>query len=159
MRLGPVAVDKTVVLAAIACTVAAASYGLGAILMKRATLAHRPLPASAAVHVAGALVLVLPTAATATNMQPTTGALVAVAVLGTITSGFMYWISMRLMREISATAATSSAFMIPLFGVTWGALFLGEPVTAGMLPGCLLVLAATALVTGFNPFRGARPGR
>ena len=81
------------------------------------------------------------------------------AVLGTITSGFMYWISMRLMREISATAATSSAFMIPLFGVTWGALFLGEPVTAGMLPGCLLVLAATALVTGFNPFRGARPGR
>ena len=25
--------------------------------------------------------------------------------------------------------ATSAALMIPLFGVTWGALFLGEPVT------------------------------
>jgi drug/metabolite transporter (DMT)-like permease len=153
VRLGPVAVDKTVVLAAFACTVAAASYGLGAILMKRASMAHRPLPASAAVHVAGALMLVLPTAATATAMQPTRGAVLAVAVLGTVTSGFMYWVSMRLMREISASAATSSAFMIPLFGVTWGALFLGEPVTAGMLPGCLLVLMATALVTGFNPFK------
>jgi drug/metabolite transporter (DMT)-like permease len=153
VRLGPVAVDSTVVLAALACTVAAASYGLGAILMKRATLAHQPLPASAAVHVAGAVMLVLPTAATASGMQPTSGALLAVAVLGTVTSGFMYWVSMRLMREISASAATSSAFMIPLFGVTWGALFLGEPVTAGMLPGCLLVLMATALVTGFNPFR------
>ena len=43
------------------------------------------------------------------------------------------------------------------FGVTWGGLFLGEPVTAGMLPGCLLVLAATALVTGFNPFQAAPP--
>jgi drug/metabolite transporter (DMT)-like permease len=157
VRLGPVAVDARVVLAALACTAAAASYGLGAILMKRATLAHRPLPASAAVHVAATLVLVLPTAATATQMQPTTGAVLAVAVLGTVTSGFMYWVSMRLMREIPASAATSSAFMIPLFGVTWGGLFLGEPVTAGMLPGCLLVLAATALVTGFNPFRAVPP--
>jgi drug/metabolite transporter (DMT)-like permease len=157
VQLGPVAVDTKVVLAALACTAAAASYGLGAILMKRATLAHRPLPASAAVHVAAALVLLLPTAATANAMQPTPGALIAVAILGTVTSGFMYWVSMRLMREIPASAATSSAFMIPLFGVTWGGLFLGEPVTAGMLPGCVLVLAATALVTGFNPFKGAPP--
>ena len=157
VRLGPVAVDTRVVLAALACTAAAASYGLGAILMKRATLAHQPLPASAAVHIGAALFLVLPTAATATQMQPTAGAVMAVAVLGAVTSGFMYWLSMRLMREITASAATSSAFMIPLFGVTWGGLFLGEPVTAGMLPGCLLVLAATALVTGFNPFKGAPP--
>jgi drug/metabolite transporter (DMT)-like permease len=41
--------------------------------------------------------------------------------------------------------------------VTWGALFLGETVTLAMLPGCLLVLAATALITGFNPFKGAPP--
>jgi drug/metabolite transporter (DMT)-like permease len=157
VQLGPVAVDARVVLAALACTAAAASYGLGAILMKRATLAHKALPASAAVHVAAAVVLLVPAAATANTMQPTTAALVAVAILGTVTSGFMYWVSMRLMREIPASAATSSAFMIPLFGVTWGRLFLGEPVTAGMLPGCVLVLAATALVTGFNPFKGAPP--
>jgi drug/metabolite transporter (DMT)-like permease len=157
VRLGPIAIDAKVVLAALACTAASASYGFGAILMKRATLAHRPLPASAAVHVAGALILLLPTAATAPAMQPTTGAVIAVAILGMVTSGFMYWLSMRLMREIPASAATSPAFMIPLFGVTWGGLFLGEPVTVGMLPGCLLVLAAMALVTGFNPFKGAPP--
>jgi drug/metabolite transporter (DMT)-like permease len=90
-------------------------------------------------------------------MRPTTGAMLSVAVLGMVTSGFMYWLSMRLMREIPASAATSPAFMIPLFGVTWGSLFLDEPLTAGMLPGCLLVLAAMALVTGFNPFKGAPP--
>ncbi|MEO7391340.1 MAG: EamA family transporter [Ramlibacter sp.] len=157
VRLGPVAVDGRVVLAAMACTLASASYGLGSILMKRATMAHHPLPASAAVHVSATLLMVLPTAATAPQMQPTAGAIMAVAVLGMVTSGFMYWVSMRLMREIPASAATSSAFMIPLFGVTWGGLFLGETVTAGMLPGCLLVLAATALVTGFNPFKGASP--
>lgn len=60
---------------------------------------------------------------------------------------------MRLMREIPASAATSSAFLIPMFGVTWGGLFLGEPFTLGMVPGVALVLVACALVTGFNPFR------
>lgn len=157
VQLGPVAVTTEVIVAALFCTVAAASYGFGAILMKRATLAWQPLPSSAAVHVAAALILLVPTGAAVPTMQFTPGALLAVGVLGIITSGFMYWISMRLMRVIPASAATSSAFMIPLFGVTWGGIFLGEPVTAGMLPGCVLVLLAMALITGFNPFRGAPP--
>ena len=157
VQLGPVQVDLPVVLAVLACVAAAACYGCGAILMKRATLTHEPLTASAAVHVAGAA----DPAAAGRGRRPghradTGGAIAALAVLGTITSGFMYWISMRLLREISASAATSSAFMIPMFGVTWGALFLGEPVTAGMVPGVLMVLAACALVTGFNPLAWAR---
>ena len=151
VRLGPVAPDLPVVLAVLACVTASASYGFGAILMKRATMAHRPLPASAAVHVAATLVLLLPAAATAPAVQWRPDAMIALGVLGIFTSGFMYWISMRLMREIPASAATSSAFMIPMFGVSWGALFLGEPFTLGMLPGVALVLVACALVTGFNP--------
>ena len=155
VRLGPVAVTLPVLLGALACVAAAACYACGAILMKRATQTHQPLAASAAVHLAAALVLLVPTGLSVPAMQPSTAALVSVAVLGLVTSGFMYWISMRLMREIPASAATSAAFMIPLFGIGWGGLFLGEPVTWGMLPGCVLVLAATALITGFNPFKGA----
>ena len=157
VQLGPVAVTAQVIVAALFCSIAAACYGFGAILMKRATLAWQPLPSSAVVHVAAALLLVVPMGIAAPSANPTMAALVAVAVLGILTSGFMYWISMRLMREIPASASTSSAFMIPLFGVTWGGLFLGEPVTAGMIPGCLMVLLAMALITGFNPFRNAPP--
>ena len=153
VQLGPVTPDWPVLLGVLACITASAAYGFGAILMKRAAMAHEPLPASAAVHVAGAFVLLLPAAATGGSVQFRPEAALALLVLGTVTSGFMYWISMRLMREIPASAATSSAFMIPMFGVSWGALFLGEPVTAGMVPGIALVLAACALVTGFNPLR------
>ncbi len=155
--LGPVDASASVVWATLACTVAAASYGVGAILMKRATLSHDPLPASAAVHVVASVVLLVPTALAAPQIHLTLAAVLALLVLGTVTSGFMYWVSLRLMREISASAAMSSAFMIPFFGVTWGHVFLGEPVTVGMLPGCVLVLAATIMVTGFNPFRAAPP--
>ena len=153
VQLGPVHPDWRVLAAVLACVAASASYGFGAILMKRATMTHEPLPASAAVHVAGALVLLAPAAVAAPSVHLRTEAVIALTVLGMFTSGFMYWISMRLMREIPASAATSSAFLIPMFGVTWGGLFLGEPFTAGMVPGVALVLLACALVTGFNPVR------
>ncbi len=157
VRLGPVAVTPAVVTAALACLAAAASYGFSAIFMKRATARHEPLAASSVVHVAASAFLFLPAAASAPAARWSVGVVIAVSILGMVTSGFMYWLSLRLMREVPASAATSAAFMIPLFGVTWGALFLGEPVTTSMLPGGLLILLAMALVTGFNPFRGAPP--
>jgi drug/metabolite transporter (DMT)-like permease len=153
LGLGPVNPDLDVVLAALACVAAAGCYGFGAIFMKRATLAHHALPASAVVHLTSALVLVPAAVATAPSQAVGMPALLALLVLGAFTSGFTYWISMRLMREIPASASTSSAFLIPLFGVSWGALFLDEPLTPGLLPGVLLILIASALLTGFNPFR------
>ena len=80
-------------------------------------------------------------------------ALAAVAVMGIVTSGLAYWLNLRVLSQVSPVAAMSSAFMIPLFGVAWGHLFLGEALGPGMLWGGLLVLLATGLVTGFNPLR------
>jgi drug/metabolite transporter (DMT)-like permease len=157
VRLGPVAVTPAVVWAALACVAASASYGFGAIYMKRATKMHQPLTASAVVHIAASVILMLPVGIAAPAIVLSAPALIAVAIMGIVTSGFMYWSSMRLMRDIPASAATSAAFMIPLFGVTWGALFLGEQVTASMIPGCALILLAMTLVTGFNPFKGSPP--
>lgn len=157
VQLGPVRVTPAVVLAALACMLASAAYGVGTIFMRRATLKYQPLPASAAIHVSASAILLAPMSSVVPVMQPTWGAVAAVLVLGCVTSGIMYWLSMRLMREISATASTSAAFMIPLFGVGWGALFLGEPVTSGMAIGCLLILIASAMITGFNPFRSSPP--
>ena len=37
-------------------------------------------------------------------------------------------------------------YLIPVFGVLWGALFLGEAVTLPMLAGGALVIAGTVLV-------------
>jgi drug/metabolite transporter (DMT)-like permease len=87
VQLGPVAVTPRVVLAALACVAASASYGFGAILMKRATMAYSPLPSSAVVHIAAALILVIPGGIAAPSAVLTPGAVAAVAVLGTFTSG------------------------------------------------------------------------
>lgn len=150
--LGPIGLSLDIFLAIGACLLAAACFGFGATLMKKATLAHQPLPASTMVHMAGALVLIFPAALTSNYSHVRNEAWVAIIILGAVTSGLMYWLSMRLMKDIPASAATCSAFLIPMFGIAWGTIFLGEPLTIGIFPGVLLVLAAAALVTGFNPF-------
>jgi drug/metabolite transporter (DMT)-like permease len=49
-------------------------------------------------------------------------------------------------------------YLIPAFGVLWGALLLDEPVTARMLGGCAVILLGTALTTGLvHQRRAARP--
>lgn len=37
-------------------------------------------------------------------------------------------------------------FIIPVFGILWAVLFLGESMTSGMLAGAALVIAGTILV-------------
>lgn len=153
VRLGPVPLDGTTLVAALACVCAAACYGLATPVMKRATARMQPLSIAAGIHVM-ALVLVLPGAAWQWPEARFTGAtLAATAVLGIVTSGLAYWAHLRIIRNVTPVAAMSPVFMIPVFGVAWGHLFLGEALSPGIFAGGALVLVASALVTGFNPLR------
>lgn len=153
VRLGPVPLDAATLAAALACIIAAACYGLSTPLMKRATTQMQPLAIAAGIHVP-ALLVVLPGAAwTLPQARFEPGALAAVAVLGVLTSGLAFWVHLRIIRHVSPVAAMSPAFLIPVFGVTWGHVFLGEALSPGIFAGGALVLLATALVTGFNPLR------
>ncbi len=153
VRLGPVEPDAPHLWAALAALGGAASYGLSTPLMKRATQRMEPLAIALGMNAAACLWL-LPGAVhqwPSATFNPT--ALGSVAALGVASSGLASWLHLRLMRHVTPVAAISPAFMIPLFGVTWGHLWLGEALGPGLLAGGLLVLGATALVTGFNPFR------
>ncbi|MGV3498042.1 MAG: DMT family transporter [Hydrogenophaga sp.] len=153
VQLGPVRLDGPTLVAVVACIIASCCYGASTPLMKRATTRMEPLAIAAGIHVA-ALVFVTPGALWAlpqANFTP--AAMFSVLVLGVLTSGVAYWIHLRIIRQVSPVAAISPAFMIPVFGVTWGHLFLGEELSSGIFVGGALVLLATALVTGFNPFK------
>jgi len=153
VQLGPVRIDATTIVAVLACLAASACYGCSTPLMKRATTRMQPLAIAAGIHLTS-LVLVMPGAVWAWPTATfTPAALVSVFILGTVTSGLAYWMHLRIIRHVSPVAAISPAFMIPVFGVTWGHLFLGEELSSGIFVGGALVLLATALVTGFNPLR------
>lgn len=75
----------------------------------------------------------------------------AALALGVLCTGIAYLMYFKLVAEIGATPALTVTFLIPVFGVLWGVLFLHEPFGAGALVGAACVLAGTALVTGFLP--------
>ena len=153
VSLGPIEPSPMIVLAALACIGASASYGCSTPLMKRALSRMEPLQMAAGIHVL-ALIMMFPAAAwSLPQARFTPAALGAVLVMGVLTSGIAYWLHLRVMVHVSTAAATSPQFLIPMFGVAWGHLFLGEPLGAGIYTGGALVLLGSALVTGFNPWQ------
>jgi drug/metabolite transporter (DMT)-like permease len=48
--------------------------------------------------------------------------------------------------DIGAAGALTVTYLIPIFGVAWGALFLGETISPAMLAGAVLVLLGTYFV-------------
>ena len=69
--------------------------------------------------------------------------LIAVVV---VCSGVAYLPFFTLVRDIGPSRSLTVGLAVPVLGVLWGWLFLDETVTAGMLAGAALVLAALALV-------------
>lgn len=151
VQLGPIMLSPTVLLACLAALLASLCYGIAVPLTKRALSRIEPLPVAAMTHL-WSMILITPLALyDAPLAKWSTGALLATAVMGVVTSGIAFWLHLRVMRHISSTAAMTPAFMIPIFGVLWGHLFLGEPLSGGMLAGAALALVAIALISDFKP--------
>lgn len=75
---------------------------------------------------------------------------IAVLALGILCSGIAYLLYFRLIADIGPAPALTVTFLVPVFGILWGHLFLNEPVGWDTLVGALIVISGTALVTGFR---------
>ena len=91
-------------------------------------------------------VLLLPLLAIAPPGNVTPGIAAALLALGVVCSALAYILYFRLIADIGATGALTVTYLIPLFGVLWGALALGEALTATRVVGALIVTAGTVLV-------------
>jgi drug/metabolite transporter (DMT)-like permease len=72
----------------------------------------------------------------------------SVALLGVLCTGLAYLLYFRLIAHVGPSKAIAVTYLIPLFGVLWGGLFLGEQVTLVMVLAGLVILCGTALATG-----------
>lgn len=77
--------------------------------------------------------------------------------LGIVCTGFAYLIYFRLIARIGPSKAITVTYLVPVFGMAWGAVFLYEPITAGMLAACAVIIVGIALATGNFRVRAASP--
>jgi drug/metabolite transporter (DMT)-like permease len=147
----------TTLLAILACLAAALSYGVASVYAKRylqdvssnAVALYSQL--TAAIALAPAL-LVAPVPA-----PPTPLVAANVLALALASTALAYLLYFRLIASIGPGRALTVTFLIPLFGVLWGALFLGEPLAWNALAGCALILFGTWIATRDGRVRPARP--
>ena len=62
-----------------------------------------------------------------------------------------YLIYSRLIKDMGPISALSFTFLIPVFGILWGVLFLDEQIDWNTIVGAVVVLAGTALTNGITP--------
>jgi drug/metabolite transporter (DMT)-like permease len=82
------------------------------------------------------------------SQMPGTQEWICAVVLGLVCTAAAYMLYFRLLANIGVARTTTVTFLVPVFGIAWGALFLHEPVTLPLAASCLLVLLGTALAIG-----------
>lgn len=138
--------------AIVAALAAAFCYGIASNYAKSAPAASSQDPYANAHGSMWAAALLLapalpffPTAA-----APALSVLGAVVALGVFCTGIAYLLYFRLVADLGAAPALTVTFLIPVFGILWGHLFLDEAIGWHTLAGAVVVLLGTALVTGFS---------
>ena len=141
--------------AIVAMLLATACYGFAANHTRRYLQGVPALVNATGTQLVSALVLLPPALWSWPERMPGLGPWLAALVLGVACSALAYVLFFRLIARVGASRAVTVTFLVPVLGTLWGALFLGEPVTASMLAGGAVVLLGTGLATGVI---GGRPG-
>lgn len=140
--------DHSGLWAVLACATATLCYGIAANATKRYLAGVAPLAVATGSQAAAALLLVLPAAWLWPTAMPSGTAWSSALALALLCTALAYIMYFRLMSRVGPTNAVSVTFLIPLFAILWGAVFLQEAVTMQMVMGGAIVLVGIALALG-----------
>ncbi len=152
-RAGPVAFDMQLLMGAIACLLATTCYGFAGFLARRWLDQAGGLDSrlSALGSMLGATLFLLPLFGYSVISQPPASwggwsVWLSLLGLGLGCTAFAYIIYFRLLSSIGPVKSMTTTFLIPLFGVLWGGLFLDEPLSMAHVYGGMLIAVALWMV-------------
>jgi len=130
----------------LACLTAAGCYGWSGVYTKKHAKEVNPKGIAGVTQLIAGLLLLL-----ALPMNPSIGAVspkIVMNLLGValLCSALAYVIFYNLIAAIGPTRALTVTFLMPIFGILWGVLFLGEVIHLPMLLGAGLIIIGTVFV-------------
>ncbi len=134
--------------AVLACLGAGLCYGISASFTKRYLSGVPSLVIATGSQLGATIGLVLPTLWLWPTQTPSTTAWLAVLALGVLCTGVAYVLYFRLIDKVGASGSLTVTFLIPVFAIVYGVVFLGEAVTTWMLLCGAIILLGTALSMG-----------
>nr|WP_189673794.1 DMT family transporter [Pseudomonas khorasanensis] len=152
-RAGPVAFDMELLLGALACLLATTCYGFAGFLTRRWLDQRGGLDSQLAAvgSMLGASLFLLPLFGYSVITAPPVSwggwsVWLSLLGLGLGCTAFAYIIYFRLLTSIGPVKSMTVTFLIPAFGVLWGALLLDEPLSMAHVYGGVLIALALWLV-------------
>lgn len=67
--------------------------------------------------------------------------------LAVVSTALAYLVFYRLMAQWGATKTTAVVYLVPVFGMLWGRLFLNEPITLTMIAGGLVIITGVMILS------------
>ncbi|MBA3774598.1 MAG: DMT family transporter [Ramlibacter sp.] len=140
--------------AVMACLLGTLCYGVAAIAAKRYLTGLPALVTATGSQLGATLGMALPALWFWPAQVPGLQAWLAVIAVGVVCTGIAYILYFRLIEQTGPARALAVTFLVPVFAVIYGMLFLGEKVTGWMLLCGLVIVCGTALSTGLLKLPG-----
>ena len=133
-----------------ACLLASACYALSGIYLKKYTSGLKPQAIATMSQAFGALMLLPLALLSGLPSVISVEAAVSGVLLGVFCSGIAFLLYYRLLEDEGILLASGVTFLVPLFGIFWGAMLLHERLGWPVFAGCGLIIGAAYLLYRSN---------
>jgi drug/metabolite transporter (DMT)-like permease len=144
---GPASTGTTL-LAMGACLLATVCYGLAASFTKRYLTGAHPLATATGSQIGAALGLALPTLWLWPETPVSLDAWGALAAVALFCTSIAYILFFRIIAKAGPAKALTVTFLVPVFALLYGVIFLGESITPWTVTCGVVIICGTALSTG-----------
>ena len=132
-------------LAVLACLLATLCYGISASYTKRYLGGVSALVTATGSQLGATLGLALPTLFMWPQRLPGSTAWLALLAVGVLCTGVAYILYFRLIENVGPARSLTVTFVLPVFALIYGAIFLGESISAWMVLCGVIIVCGTAL--------------
>ena len=143
--------------AVLACLLATLCYAIAASATKRYLSGVPALVTATGSQLGATAALALPGLWSWPARMPSLHAWLAIIALGVACTGVAYVLYFRIIENAGPARALAVTFVVPVFAVCYGALFLRESVTGWMLLCGAVIVCGTALSTGWLKLQRRAP--
>lgn len=140
--------------AVLACLLATSCYAVAASFTRKHLADLPPLVTATGSQLGATAVLALPALWLRPEHAPSASAWGALLVVGVLCTGVAYVLYFRLIERAGPARALTVTFLVPVFAIAYGVLFLGETITAWMLLCGVVILTGTSLSSGLVKLPG-----
>jgi drug/metabolite transporter (DMT)-like permease len=146
----PLEIGPATVVAVVAALCASLSYAIAGTFVRRRLPDVSGLEMATGQLTAGALVLLPFAILSGAPGAAGTDGLVSLGAVALLSTALAWPAFFRVLSHTTPTAASTVTFIVPVFGIAWGALALGERVGPELVVGFVLVMVSLVLVLGMR---------